>query len=71
MLGTLLEKLGETDKAMACYRQGMGLAVGVPTLGKRGSDVLGRATPTLPMAHAALETEPSSEAREEKPSGSL
>ncbi|HSJ48881.1 MAG TPA: heme biosynthesis HemY N-terminal domain-containing protein [Gammaproteobacteria bacterium] len=71
VLGTLLEQLGEADKAMACYRQGMGLAVGVPTLGKRGSDVLGRVAPTLPMAHAAVETEAPSEAWEEKTSGSL
>ena len=49
-LGTLLEQLGETDKAMACYRQGMRLAAGVPTLGKRGSDVLARSVPRLPEA---------------------
>jgi HemY protein len=49
-LGTLLEQLGEADKAMACYRQGMGLAAGVPTLGKRGSDVLARSVPRLPEA---------------------
>ena len=49
-LGTLLEQLGEAEKAMACYRQGMGLAAGVPTLGKRGSDVLARPAPRLPVA---------------------
>jgi HemY protein len=39
-LGTLLEQLGEPDKAMHCFRQGMALAVGIPTRGKRGTDVL-------------------------------
>ncbi len=39
-LGALLEQLGEPDKAMNCFRQGMALAVGVPTRGKRGTDVL-------------------------------
>lgn len=39
-LGSLLEQLGESDKAMDCFRQGMALAVGVPTRGKRGTDVL-------------------------------
>jgi HemY protein len=52
LLGALLEQLGEPDKAMACYRQGMGLAAGVPTLGKRGSDVLARSVPCLPEAEA-------------------
>jgi hypothetical protein len=49
----LLEQLGEGDKAMACYRQGMVLAAGVPTLGKRGSDVLARPPQRLPEAGAA------------------
>jgi HemY protein len=55
-LGALLEQLGEPDKAMACYRQGMGLAVGIPTLGKRISDVLGRSAPPLPEPEAATAT---------------
>ena len=54
-LGALLEQLEEPGKAMACYRQGMALAAGVPTLGKRGSDLLAGPRGQLADATAPLE----------------
>jgi HemY protein len=61
-LGALLEQLGEPGKAMSCYRQGMVLAAGVPTQGKRGYDVLARPAPRLPEAGSA-EAAPASTAK--------